>query len=124
MKLSKKQVQLVSGSIVSSYINLHYLEECMKLGVFKRTAKLNVRKTLTDLISIEDTFFDAIEGVDTENLSDKLVGNNIQFIDEFLSFDFSDFTKLQEVFVAFKVDREGLCDRSDSILSKEKLKNV
>jgi hypothetical protein len=96
----------------------------MKLGVFKRTAKVNVRKTLTDLISIEDTFFDAIEGVDTENLSDKLVGNNIQFIDEFLSFDFSDFTKLQEVFVAFKVDREGLCDRSDSILLKEKLKNV
>ena len=124
MKLSKKQIQLVSGGIIASYINLHYLEECVKLGVFKRTAKLNVKRTLADLVNIENSLFDAIEGVDTDNLSDKLVGNNIQFIDEFLSFDFSDFTKLQEVFVAFKVDRESLCDISDSILLKENLKNV
>ena len=42
--------------------------------------------------------------------------SNLTFIDEFLKFDFADFTKLQEVFVAFTKDRKRLVSISDKIL--------
>jgi hypothetical protein len=51
-----------------------------------------------------------------------LVSNKLTFIDEFLKFDFADFTKLQEVFVAFTKDRKRLVSISDRILIEDKAK--
>ena len=45
-----------------------------------------------------------------------MICNNLNFIDEFLKFDFSDFTKLQEVFVAYTLDKKRLTSISDKIL--------
>jgi len=122
MVLSKKAVQFVSGGIISSYITTHYLEESKHLGVFKQSAKMNVNRTLKDLIKIEEDYFNETENVDDKDLSDKLVSNKLTFIDEFLKFDFADFTKLQEVFVAFKKDRKRLVSISDRILIEDKAK--
>tara|TARA_R110000868_G_scaffold311546_1_gene572544 strand:+ start:79 stop:450 length:372 start_codon:yes stop_codon:yes gene_type:complete len=122
MVLSKKAVQFVSGGIISSYITTHYLEESKHLGVFKQSAKMNVNRTLKDLIKIEEDYFNETENVDDKDLSDKLVSNKLTFIDEFLKFDFADFTKLQEVFVAFTKDRKRLVSISDKILIESKAK--
>mgnify|MGYP003642365478 FL=1 len=122
MVLSKKAVQFVSGGIISSYITTHYLEESKHLGVFKQSAKMNVNRTLKDLIKIEEDYFNETENVDDKDLSDKLVSNKLTFIDEFLKFDFADFTKLQEVFVAFTKDRKRLVSISDKILIEDKAK--
>lgn len=122
MVLSKKAVQFVSGGIISSYITTHYLEESKHLGVFKQSAKMNVNRTLKDLIKIELDYFNETENVDDKDLSDKLVSNKLTFIDEFLKFDFADFTKLQEVFVAFTKDRKRLVSISDKILIESKAK--
>lgn len=122
MVLSKKAVQFVSGGIISSYITTHYLEESKHLGVFKQSAKMNVNRTLKDLIKIEEDYFNETENVDDKDLSDKLVSNKLTFIDEFLKFDFADFTKLQEVFVAFTKDRKRLVSISDKILIADKAK--
>lgn len=122
MILSKKAIQYVSGGIISSYITSHYLEESKHLGVFKQSAKMNVNRTLKDLIKIEEDYFNETENVDDKDLSDKLVSNKLTFIDEFLKFDFADFTKLQEVFVAFKKDRKRLVSISDRILIEDKAK--
>jgi|TARA_R110000751_G_scaffold197762_1_gene302775 hypothetical protein len=122
MVLSKKAVQFVSGGIISSYITTHYLEESKHLGVFKQSAKMNVNRTLKDLIKIEEDYFNETENVDDKDLSDKLVSNKLTFIDEFLKFDFADFTKLQEVFVAFTKDRKRLVSISDRILIEDKAK--
>ena len=122
MVLSKKAVQFVSGGIISSYITTHYLEESRHLGVFKQSAKMNVNRTLKDLIKIELDYFNETENIDDKDLSDKLVSNKLTFIDEFLKFDFADFTKLQEVFVAFTKDRKRLVSISDKILIEDKAK--
>ena len=122
MVLSEKAVQFVSGGIISSYITTHYLEESKHLGVFKQSAKMNVNRTLKDLIKIEEDYFNETENVDDKDLSDKLVSNKLTFIDEFLKFDFADFTKLQEVFVAFTKDRKRLVSISDRILIEDKAK--
>ena len=122
MVLSKKAVQFVSGGIISSYITTHYLEESKHLGVFKQSAKMNVNRTLKDLIKIELDYFNETENIDDKDLSDKLVSNKLTFIDEFLKFDFADFTKLQEVFVAFTKDRKRLVSISDRILIEDKAK--
>ena len=122
MVLSEKAVQFVSGGIISSYITTHYLEESKHLGVFKQSAKMNVNRTLKDLIKIEEDYFNETENVDDKDLSDKLVSNKLTFIDEFLKFDFADFTKLQEVFVAFTKDRKRLVSISDKILIESKAK--
>jgi|TARA_R110000824_G_scaffold177162_2_gene356455 hypothetical protein len=122
MVLSKKAVQFVSGGIISSYITTHYLEQSKHLGVFKHSTKLNVQRTLNDLIKIEQDYFNETENVDDKDLSDRLVANKLTFIDEFLKFDFADFTKLQEVFVAFTKDRKRLVSISDKILIADKAK--
>lgn len=122
MVLSKKAVQFVSGGIISSYITTHYLEESKHLGVFKQSAKMNVNRTLKDLIKIEEDYFNETENIDDKDLSNKLVSNKLTFIDEFLKFDFADFTKLQEVFVAFTKDRKRLVSISDRILIESKAK--
>ena len=122
MRLSQKAIQFVSGGIISSYITTHYLEESKHLGVFKQSTKMNVNRTLKDLIKIEEDYFNETENVDDKDLSDKLVSNKLTFIDEFLKFDFADFTKLQEVFVAFTKDRKRLVSISDRILIEDKAK--
>ena len=122
MVLSKKAVQFVSWGIISSYITTHYLEQSKHLGVFKHSTKLNVQRTLNDLIKIEQDYFNETENVDDKDLSDRLVANKLTFIDEFLKFDFADFTKLQEVFVAFTKDRKRLVSISDKILIADKAK--
>jgi len=116
---NEKAIQLVSGGILSAYVTTHYLEESKRLGVFKQSAKMNLKRTLVDLIKIEEDFYNEAEKSDDTDISGKMVANNLNFIDEFLKFDFTDFTKLQEVFVAFTIDRDRLIGISDKILTKD-----
>jgi hypothetical protein len=113
---NKKEITKISGSIITSFVNLFYLEEVERLGIIKHTAKKNLKRTLEDLKQIEKDYFNKTEEIDDKNLGDKLVANNLVFIDEFLKFDFNDFTKLQEVFVAFTQDKKRLISISDKIL--------
>lgn len=123
-KLSVKDqnIRKVSGAIIASYVNLHYLQETKHLNVFRQTAKVNVKRTLNDLIEIERDWYDEAEKIDTNETSSKMISNNLQFVDAFLDFDFSDFTKLQEVFIAFTLDRKRLVGVSDKILIDNNLK--
>ena len=124
MKLKEKELELVSGAIVTSYVNMHYLEEANKLGIFKQKTKMNVNRTLKDLQDIEEKLFNPIDDIDSKGLGDKLVANNMTFIHEMLKFDFNDFSKLQEVFVAFTKDPKRLTSISDRILLKDGGKKV
>jgi hypothetical protein len=118
MELTKKQLIKVSGAILSSYINNHYLEETKHLGVFKQTTKKNVSRTLEDLLKIELEFFDKVYDLDGDKVGSTIIQNNLVFIDEFLKFDFNQFSKLQEVFVAYIKDPKRITSISDKILIK------
>lgn len=113
---SEKQLEQISGAIITSFEAQHFLEECKRLKVFKHTAKKNVNRTLNDLKFIEDNYFNVIEESDENGLSDKLVANKLEFIKWLLEkFNFNDYCKIQEVCVAFTLDRKRLTSISDKI---------
>tara|TARA_R110001599_G_scaffold69420_2_gene195813 strand:+ start:1691 stop:2071 length:381 start_codon:yes stop_codon:yes gene_type:complete len=117
MNLTEKQLEQISGAIITSFVNLHFLEEVKTLGVFKQRVKNNVKRTLTDLIDIENNYFEKIEKVDDEELGDKLVANKLEFIKWLLNkFNFNDYSKLQEVCIAYSLKPKELTDLSDRIL--------
>ena len=124
MELTKKQLIKVSGAILSSYINNHYLEETKHLGVFRQTTKKNVSRTLEDLLKIELEFFDKVYDLDGDKVGSTIIQNNLVFIDEFLKFDFNKFSKIQEVFVAYTKDPKRITSISDKILIKAGAKKI
>ena len=113
------QVQLeeISGAIISCFIALHFLEEANQSGLFRQRVRKNVKRTLDDLIHLETTYFNNIEKVDEAELGDKLVANSLEFITFLLKmFRFNDFSKMQEIAVAYSLDKEAVTKVTDKIL--------
>ena len=116
---TEKQLEQISGAIITCFVNLHFLQEADSSGLFRQRVKNNVRKTMADLIDIENNYFAKIEEVDEKDLGDKLVANKLEFIDWLLNkFDFNDFSKLQEVCIAYSLNKEELTETSDRILKE------
>lgn len=116
-KFSYKDIEKVNGAIISCFIANFYLNECDSLKIFRHTSKKNVSKTKEDLEVIEKKFFDKIDEVDENNNSDKIVSNHIEFLEWLLNkYSYHDFTKLQEICVAFSLDKTRLTGISDKIL--------
>ena len=117
MKLSEKQLEQVSGAIITSFVNLHFLEEAKASGLFRHQTKKHVNRVIKDLIEIENNYFAKVEEVDDKDLGDKLVANKLEFVKWILNkFTFNDFTKIQEICIAYETDREKLIKASDDIL--------
>ena len=117
---TEKQIEQVSGAIITSFVNLHFLEEASLTKLFKQSVKYNVKRTMGDLIDIENNYYSKVEEVDEKNLGDKLVANKLEFVKWLLSkFDFNDFTKIQEVCIAYSLDKEKLIEISDRILTED-----
>ena len=107
----------ISGAIITSFINLHYLEEVKKLGVVKHAAKNNLNKTLTNLKEIETQYFNEVEKVDENELADKLTANTLIFVNWLLKeFNFDEFSKFQEIVGAYKLSPKRITGISDKIL--------
>jgi len=82
---------------------------------------------MEDLLDIENNYFNEVEKLegDGNNMADILVANKLQFIKWILNeFDFNDFTKIQEVCIAFSKDKVKLCKTSDEILIKNGAKTI
>ena len=117
MKLTNKELEQIGGAIITTIVNLHFLEEAQTGGLFKQRVKNNVKRTLNDLINIEDEYFSKVEDIDDNELGDKLVANKLEFVRWLLQkFTFNDFSKIQEVCVAYSLDKEKLSEVSDAIL--------
>ena len=122
---TEKQLEQISGAIVTCFVNLHFLQEADSSGLFRQRVKNNVRKTMADLIDIENNYFAKIEEVDEKDLGDKLVANKLEFIEWLLNkFDFNDFSKLQEVCIAYSSNKEELTETSDRILKENGAKAI
>ena len=122
---TEKQLEQISGAIITCFVNLHFLQEADSSGLFRQRVKNNVRKTMADLIDIENNYFAKIEEVDEKELGDKLVANKLEFVEWLLNkFDFNDFTKLQEVCIAYSLNKEELTETSDRILTENGAKTI
>ena len=117
MEISKKKLEKISGAILTSFINLHYLEECNRTGLFKQKTKNNLRRTISDLKDIELNYYNKVEKVDQGDLADKLTTNKMIFIEWILKeFDFNDFCKLQEICLAYNIDKDAIGKASETVL--------
>jgi len=117
MNLTEKQLEKISGAIITSFVNLHFLEEVNTIGIFKQRVKNNVKRTMADLLDIENNYFAKVEEVDEKDLGDKLVANKLEFIQWLLNkFDYNDFSKLQEVCAAYSLNPKELTEISNKIL--------
>ena len=117
MNLTEKQLEKISGAIITSFVNLHFLEEVNTIGIFKQRVKNKVKRTMADLLDIENNYFAKVEEVDEKDLGDKLVANKLEFIQWLLNkFDYNDFSKLQEVCAAYSLNPKELTEISDKIL--------
>ena len=115
--MNKKQLEQITGVIITSFVNLHFLEEASKTGLFRQRLKNNVRRTITDLLEVESKYFNKIDEVDDKQMGDKLIANNIEFVKWILNkFDYNDFTKIQEVCIAYSLDKEQIVKASDKVL--------
>jgi len=116
---TEKQIEQITGAILTSFINLHFLEEAAQSGLFRQRVKNNLKRTLDDLIHLEATYFNEIEKADENELGDKLVANSLEFISFLLKkFNFNDFSKMQEVAIAYSMDTEAVTKLTDEILIK------
>ena len=122
---TEKQLEQISGAIITCFVNLHFLQEADSSGLFRQRVKNNVRKTMADLIDIENNYFAKIEEVDEKELGDKLVANKLEFVEWLLNkFDFNDFSKLQEVCIAYSFNTKELIETSDRILTENGAKTI
>jgi len=122
---NEKQLEQITGAILTSFINLHFLEEAMQSGLFRQRVRKNVKRTIDDLLSLEHTYFSEIEKVDENDLGDKLVANNLEFLTFLLKmFRFNDFSKMQEIAVAYSLDKEAIIKVSDEVLIKNGAKEA
>jgi len=122
---SEKQLEQITGAILTSFINLHFLEEAMQSGLFRQRVRKNVKRTIDDLLSLEHRYFSEIEKVDENDLGDKLVANNLEFLSFLLKmFRFNDFSKMQEIAVAYSLDKEAITKVSDEVLIKNGAKEA
>ncbi len=119
MEISKEKLEKISGAILTSFINLHFLEECDRTGLFKQKIKNNLRRTISDLKDVELNYYNKIEKVDEGDLADKLTTNKMIFIEWMLKkFNFNDFCKLQEICLSYEMDREAIEEVSEKILKQ------
>ena len=117
MELTEKKLEKISGAIISSFINLHLLEDADKIGLFRQRVRNNIRRTISDLKDIEINYYNKIEEVDEKELGDKLIANKLIFLDWVLNkFDFNDFCKIQEICLAYELDKEAITESSDKVL--------
>tara|TARA_R110001632_G_scaffold166900_6_gene285333 strand:- start:74 stop:556 length:483 start_codon:yes stop_codon:yes gene_type:complete len=128
MEISKpnaRELEKISGAILTSFINLHYLEECDRTRLFKQKTKNNLRKTISDLKEIEVNYYNKVEEVDENNLADKLITNKMVFLEWLLNkFDFNDFCKIQEICLAYELDKESITESSDKVLENNGAEKV
>ena len=85
--------------------------------MFKQKTKNNLRRTISDLKDIELNYYNKVELVDKSDLADKLITNKMVFIEWLLNkFDFNDFCKIQEICLAYELDKEAITESSDKVL--------
>ena len=117
--MTDKDLQKISGAILTSFINLHFLEDADKIGLFKQKVRNNVRRTISDLKEIEVNYYNKVEEVDESDLADKLTTNKMVFLEWLLNkFEFNDFSKIQEICLAYELDKEAITKVSEEILEK------
>jgi len=93
--------------------------------LFKQKTKNNLRRTISDLKDIELNYYNKVEKVDQGDLADKLTTNKMIFIEWILKeFDFNDFCKLQEICLAYNIDKDAIGKASETVLEKNGAEKV
>lgn len=122
MKLNSKQIDAIQGTIISSFIANHYINEVLsfKMPMVKHGLKKSLNDSVKQLDVIESNYFDKIEEAGGEDLHDKITANTMDFLKLLLSLEYSDFVQFQQILQAYKIDRERIELVTQDILTRNK----
>lgn len=118
-KMHTNTLHKVTGAILMNYIANHYNEEIKHTSLYKQNLKNKINAATKELTKVEKKLFDKVYDIDDTELSDKLSANLITFLDVMIKDrNFPEFSKLQEIVVAYTLDPKAITGISDKILKK------
>lgn len=112
-----KMLEALTGSVISSYVALHYLEGLKRYGVLKQNEKNLLNKVIRMLQKTEKNEFDAIFDIDDDNVH-MISSNLITFFDEVMKTGFTSHMLLQNMVLAYKKDPKSIEGIINKVLNK------
>jgi hypothetical protein len=117
--MSKNNLLTVTGAVLSGQISLHYFEEVKHLPVFKHKVKNSLKNAINSLLEVEKMYFDKVDAVDTDGMSDKLTSNCMDFIKLMQKGRlFNDHFALMEILHAYDIEPNAIKGIADKINKK------
>jgi hypothetical protein len=119
--MTTKQLDTIQGAILSSFVAQHYISEVLKLKLpfVKHQLKKSLKDAYKGLEVIEHQYFDSIDDIDESELNHKLTSNTMDFLEMLTKDSYSDFIQFQQMYQAFKIDKEKMEKISHEILTNE-----
>ena len=114
--MTNKTLQAVTGSILSCFMALHYLEEVKSTNFFKGSLKNLLNRVIKELIIVEKKYYDKIDVIDGEDTADKLMSNKLTFIKEMQKeHNYAHLSDLEQIICAYRLDPKALMRVTDKI---------
>jgi hypothetical protein len=112
-----KMLEAITGSVISSYVNLHYLESLKRYGLVKHKTKNLLNNTIKELQKLEQKEFEQIYGADEKNVH-MISSNLIEFFDVVMKDGFTSQMLLQNMVIAYKKDPKSIEGIINKVLNK------
>jgi len=102
-----KMIETITGSVLSSYVSLHYLESLKRYGMLRHKTKNLLNNTIKELQKIEEKEFERIYDADEKN-THIISSNLIEFFDVVMKDGFTSQMLLQNMIIAHKKDPKSI----------------
>ena len=119
--MTKRELHQATGAILCGQTALFYFEELKHTSIFKHKVKNSINNAIKSLQEVEKLYFDKVDEIDDNKLSDKLTANLIDFINLIQKGrTFNDFIVLQQILNAYDLDAKSIKGIADKINRKNK----
>jgi hypothetical protein len=112
-----KMLEAITGSVISSFVSLHYLENLKQYKWYRHKTKNLLNNTIKELQKLEKKEFDKIYSADEKNVH--MISNNlIEFFDVVMKDGFTSHMLLQNMVIAYKKDPKSIEGIINKVLNK------
>ncbi len=112
-----RMLESITGSVISSYVALHYLESLKRYDITRQKQKNLLNRIIESLQKTEKIEFDAIFNLDEKNVH-MISSNLIEFFDQIMKTGFTDQMLLQNMIMAYKKDPKSIEGIINKVLNK------
>jgi hypothetical protein len=119
--MTKRELHQATGAILCGQTALFYFEEVKHTKMFKHKVKNSVNNAIKALQEVEKLYFDKVDEIDDNKLSDKLTANLMDFINLIQKGrTYNDFCALQQILGAYDLEPNAIKGIADKINRKHK----